>query len=1456
MPLDAPRELAPLPLFAHQPISKPDALIAAARKLLPQLERGAALTSAMLRDAMSGAFDASDGEGAWVWKDAYEASEAALILFLKKYGRLMRSKAGSDETFLAMIERLAALAPSETRRSEMSEALQQFSTPLALGVCVATAASICERDVVLEPSAGTGLLAVMAEIAGAKLVLNELAETRFGLLKRLFPAAAITRFNGEQIDDRLDETIRPSVVIMNPPFSVAPGVAGKRARAAADHIASALARLREGGRLVAITQEGFRHDAPQWRDIFIRLQRMGRYVFTAAVSGRVYARHGTTVDTRLHVFDKAVGEAAPVHDAGRAETAADLLNAISAHAPARLPFAEAPARAAVLDFPPRPKPATRGPAHIEKPASASVTPARAAFGADDAVEVDYAPRADVASAAPLSDGIYEPYRVQTIEIEGAKPHPSPLVQSAAMASVAPPVPTYKPMLPRAVVETGLLSDAQIESVIYAGEAHNAFLDGWFRVNDAFDQVSRAEEGDDGAVRFRRGWFLGDGTGAGKGRQVAGIILDNWLQGRRRAVWVSKSDKLWDDAKRDWSALGGDPSLVIPLSKFKQGADILLNEGILFTTYATLRTAARGSKASRLDQIADWLGAAFDGVVIFDESHAMANAAGDKTKRGAKAPSAQGLAGLKLQNALPAARVVYVSATGATTVANLAYAARLGLWGHQEFPFATREAFISAMERGGVAAMEVISRDLKALGLYAARSLSFEGVRYEMVEHEITSAQQHIYDSYADAFQIIHLNLNAALEAIGVSEEGKTLNRNARAAAMSAFEGAKQRFFNHLLTAMKTPTLIRNIERDIDDGHAVLVQIVSTNEALLDRRIAEIPASEWNDLSVDVTPREYVLDYLMASFPTQLFETRTDEDGNLSAEPVYDEDGNPVQCREAVRRRDALIEKLAAMTPVPGALDQILHHFGDDNVAEITGRSRRILKRSGAAGDRFILKSRPASSNRSEAQAFMDDERRILIFSEAGGTGRSYHADLACKNQRLRVHYLLEPGWRADNAVQGLGRSNRTNQKQAPLFRPVATNIKGEKRFLSTIARRLDSLGALTRGQRQTGGQGLFRADDNLESPYAKAALRKFYRALYAGKLDCCSVTDFIDMTGLKLLDQYGSLLEELPPITTFLNRILALRIDHQNAVFTSYEALLEGEVDAAMSAGVYEVGLETLVAERFDVKEMADIFTHERSGATTRVVTIEKKERNAPISLDDAVALAGERKGRLYFNEKSKRAAVVISAPSFMHEDGSVEKRLRLVRPITRETVEEAAFTETAWAEVPDAQFRSAWDAELEGIPEFSVSTFHLVTGLLLPIWDRLPQENMKVNRLEASDGSRLLGRIVGAAELEKLMIDVGAKSVGDFTPAKIAASVMNDGAVFALATGLQLRRSRVMYENRLEIANYAPDQVEPLKAMGCFSEIIAHRLRLFAAARGEAYPAIAPIVARFPVTGFEARGS
>jgi hypothetical protein len=859
-------------------------------------------------------------------------------------------------------------------------------------------------------------------------------------------------------------------------------------------------------------------DQPAWRESFVDLQEKTRVVFTAALAGQAYVRHGTTIETRLTVIDRIPAEdpGSFPPSPGMAADTAQLLDWVSRLVPPREPVAGATPLPAPV-FPIRAPTAARS----KIPASQLALLKRPA-PVPDVTELAYEFR-DWRPSASFTANLYEAYALQTIHFPSAQPHPTKLVQSAAMAATAPPRPSYRPHLPPRLLTDAILSDAQCESIVYAGEAHAGHLAGSYTLDETYDNVAAAPADAVNAVRFRRGWFLGDGTGAGKGRQVAGIILDNWLKCRRKALWISKSDKLIEDAERDWTALGGYRSDIVPLSRFRQGAAIALAEGILFTTYATLRTQAKGEKASRVQQIIDWLGRGFDGVIVFDEAHAMANAAGDKTERGEKKPSQQGQAGLRLQHALHDARVLYVSATGATTVQNLAYAARLGLWGTGDFPFATRADFVAAMQEGGVAAMEVLARDLKALGLYAARSLSFDGIEYEILEHQLTPEQIRIYDAYADAFQIIHRNLNEALKAANITgSNGDTYNRNAKAAARSAFESNKQRFFNHLLTAMKCPTLIAAIAHDLEAGHAIVLQVVSTNESLLDRRLAEIPSSEWADLSIDITPREYVLDYLSHSFPIQLFELFTDEEGNLHSRPAYDAGGNPVISREAVERRERMIEHLAALPPVQGALDQILHRFGTDLVAEVTGRSRRIVRRN----QRFCVETRPASANFAETAAFMDDDKRILIFSDAGGTGRSYHADLACRNQRLRIHYLLEPGWRADAAIQGLGRSNRTNQKQPPVFRPIATDVKGEKRFLSTIARRLDTLGAITRGQRQTGGQGLFRADDNLESAYAKAALRQFYQLLHAGRIEGCSLTEFQEATGLDLCDQDGSLKEE------------------------------------------------------------------------------------------------------------------------------------------------------------------------------------------------------------------------------------------------------------------------------------------------------------------------------------------
>jgi hypothetical protein len=248
--------------------------------------------------------------------------------------------------------------------------------------------------------------------------------------------------------------------------------------------------------------------------------------------------------------------------------------------------------------------------------------------------------------------------------------------------------------------------------------------------------SALKEDPDGQL-YRTGFFLGDGTGAGKGRQAAACILDQWLKGNRRHIWISKNAPLLEDAQRDWTAIGGLPSDILELCALEDRRGDHRARG---HPVRTLRHA-RSSRVedTRLDQIVRWAGEDFEGVIVFDEAHEMGGVAGGEGALGQKQGSLQGIAGVLLQNTLPRARVLYASATGASDVNNLAYAVRLGLWGPGT-AFANREQFISEIRDGGIAAMELVARDLKASGLYLARALSFAGIEYDILRHDLTPSR--------------------------------------------------------------------------------------------------------------------------------------------------------------------------------------------------------------------------------------------------------------------------------------------------------------------------------------------------------------------------------------------------------------------------------------------------------------------------------------------------------------------------------------------------------------------------------------------------------------------------------------------------------------------------------------------------------------------------------------------
>lgn len=1408
------------------------------------------------------AFGGTQAEGAYNRKDAYDAMELAVNKHLLTAAREFNGNQKTAVDAVKYMQNLLELLPTQSVRTQEQQDFQQFSTPPNIAYLAAWAANINAQDCVLEPSAGIGGLAVFAKAWGAEVAVNEISGRRLEVL-RAMGFDHLFNENAEQIDNILPENISPSVVIMNPPFSSTAGrTKNNKTSNAEKHIDQALMRLQDGGRLVAILGKGMNN--ADYYKYWDKLRKTYSIRANLSIDGNNYKKYGTTWGVQIVVIDKTgpqtgetvtgsytdltevpsvlegirndrsnVEKGSPASNGNPVgESVADGGNAgnpDTGHSGSSERTAGSAAQSKrkknrkVAD-------AVEGAADRTHAAAVAETGGEAP-GSQDGGTNRTAGRADPGNGAYADgsaasnqhqpelpqqglteqeevsdDGVYATFVLPDIPVKGSRKHPAVLVESAAMAAVSMPKATYVPKLPAEVVQNNL-SDAQMVSVTYAGQAHEQKLP-------------------DGR---RKGFFIGDGTGVGKGRQIAGIILDNFMQGRNKAVWISKNDDLYGDAVRDWTqTTGRSKEEVVSQGKFKPKDSITMKSGILFTSYGKLKMEKGGS---RLDQIVQWVGKDFDGVIAFDEAHFMGNLYGKKGKFGKSKGSLTAKAGVELQRQLPNARIVYVSATAATEVDNLAYAERLGLWG-QGTAFNNAQDFIAKIGSSGLAAMELVIRDMKAMGSYVARSISYNGVNYDTVEHTLDPMQVQIYDTMSRAWQKTMSNVQSAL-----STTGGKYNSAERQRAMGNFYSSMQRFYNQVLTSMAMPSVIADMRKELAAGHSCVMQIVNTNEAQQNKQLAEAKANGESLDNLDMTPREALIGYLNTSFPTQLFEEYTDDDGNLRSRPVLDSKGNPVQSKEAIRQRDALIAEVNQMSIPDGPLEMLFDAFGTEAVAENTGRSRRVVPKKQEDGSITRVEERRSLNHRTaDVQAFQDGKKRILVFSDAGGTGKSYRADRSEKNQQLRIHYVLQPGWVASNAVQGFGRTHRSNEVTPPVYKLVTTNIKGQKRFTSTIARRLDQLGALTKGQRDT-GSGMFGAKDNLETDLAKDSLREFYKRLGKNQIEGIDGMKTLDRLGLKqkFTDEYGAFkLNDVIAryISTFLNRILSLEVDEQNTVFDAFISIYEMELEAAIQAGTLDTGMENVKADKIEVVDDKVIREDKNSGAATHY--IQAKTYTKPKIVTTVAEMSTLRSGfeGLYKTESGDVKAVFRIADKTT-EWGAVQKQYRLVGPNqgAKNSVWGEATLKNKAKAIEKTDWQKEWDAEVAKVPEYNEDTLHMLTGALLPIWNSLPQEgSTKVKRLIAEDGSVYLGRVISKDMIDGVLRNFAiGRTMEVFTGQQVMDKAIKNGVRFQLTNDrVQIYRSRVSGEWRLEVFQPYNSWYLTKRYPGIIQERISYRDRFF----------------------------
>nr|XP_025148575.1 protein strawberry notch homolog 2 isoform X7 [Bubalus bubalis] len=823
-------------------------------------------------------------------------------------------------------------------------------------------------------------------------------------------------------------------------------------------------------------------------------------------------------------------------------------------------------------------------------------------------------------------------------------HPDRVVETSTLSSVPPPDITYTLALPSS--DSGALSALQLEAITYACQQHEVLL----------------------PSGQRAGFLIGDGAGVGKGRTVAGVILENYLRGRKKALWFSVSNDLKYDAERDLRDIAAPGIAVHALSKIKYG-DNTTSEGVLFATYSALigESQAGGQHRTRIRQILEWCGEAFDGVgevctealkqdtaagllmhqlsnsmknnkIVFDECHKAKNASSTK----------MGKAVLDLQNKLPLARVVYASATGASEPRNMIYMSRLGIWG-EGTPFRTFEEFLHAIEKRGVGAMEIVAMDMKVSGMYIARQLSFSGVTFRIEEIPLTPAFERIYNRAALLWA----------EALGVFQQAADwIGLESRKSLWGQFWSAHQRFFKYLCVAAKVHRLVELAQEELAQDKCVVIGLQSTGEA----RTREVLGEKEGQLDGFVSAAEGVfLSLIQKHFPSTKRrrergagskrkrrprgrgakaprlayeaagvirisdDSSTESDGGLdsdfhsSPESLLDDDvvivdaiGLPADDRgplcppqrdlhgpgvlERVERlKQDLLAKVQALgreLPV-NTLDELIDQLGGPEcVAEMTGRKGRVVSRPDGT---VAFESRAEQGlsidhvNLREKERFMSGEKLVAIISEASSSGVSLQADRRVQNQRRRVHMTLELPWSADRAIQQFGRTHRSNQVSAPEYIFLISELAGERRFASIVAKRLESLGALTHGDRRaTESRDLSKY--NFENKYGARALScvlttilsqteskvplpqgypggdaAFFRDMKQGLLS-------VGIGGRE--SRSGCLdVEKDCSISKFLNRILGLEVHKQNALFQYFSDTFDHLIAADKREGKYDMGI-------------------------------------------------------------------------------------------------------------------------------------------------------------------------------------------------------------------------------------------------------------------------------------------
>ena len=938
---------------------------------------------------------------------------------------------------------------------------------------------------------------------------------------------------------------------------------------------------------------------------------------------------------------------------------------------------------------------------------------------------------------------FQPYLPPAWTAEtGAPKHPANIVEAASMGAVPAPEVSYRPQIPEAMRPH--FSDVQMAAIAAAGQAFQG----------------RTPGGE------ARGFFIGDGTGLGKAREILGIMLDRKAQGEPRAVLLSKNALLYKQMIDEYATVSGATAeeaaaYIKPLSSdnpapWGKKTDLDIDhDGVLFITYSSLSLKNQMSSDSqhipKVGQIIRWLTRngteEFDGVIAFDESQQVSNLKFKQDKEPNFSDSSKrALSAHYLQQWMRRAKFVYASATGLSDISQVAYMPRLGLWG-EGTAFEDVNDFIGQVGSSGIGAMEMVAQHMKSSGVYMARQISYEDLSYEELTHTLAPAESAAYDNAAKFWGYIYEGVTAAMEAL------EKVSRNRRAMILGKFYSTQRRFFESLLTAQQMPTAIDYIRGKVDAGESAIVQLVNTQGAALERGAAAVAETEEIDAEmVDMTPQEIATQYISSDF---LFAKKTAEDTEALAVPE---------------------DVLALIKGLPnGAADQVLGEFGESLVAEITGRTKRIIDGK--------IKSRAAKDRQTDIEEFMAGNKRVAILSASGGTGINLHNSKDNPKDIKRNHIIVQINPEISGMIQAMGRSHRSNQYSAPNMVFLRTNMVGQTGFVARLLSSLRSFGALSRGD-STASPTMFRVDANLDDAYAEETLRQFTKDVITTSADGFTrslfeielrVPNIVQMRDGAETINYSAL-----NMRRFMSRLLQLPGARQDQVFTAYFHRLQAYVEAVKAAGEYEAGIARFEAE--SATRARDVVIWEKNGNTVNLVELDVTRKVKLNTFSDALArVSGQLAPVVAWGKNRKSGRVYLFMPSTLAKRKGKETEPGLVRIgvtgralVSRGNItgdhnevdyyERIVINDGAHDTLTPEQAAKEWAQQYKDADKVKAGKAHFLTGAVMNLFHKLPEHyRPRLYRINLDNGENLVGMTMSENQMKFFLEQGGFEQTTEY---------------------------------------------------------------------------------------------